>query len=59
MQTLDAELDAAPTEADSERIKKLIKEREEALLPMYLQVSSSSSSGRRSPRLHTSTMPEL
>jgi len=39
MMALDAELEVAATEADAARLKKMIKDREEALLPMYLQVS--------------------
>ncbi len=35
---LDAQLDAASNEEDAIRLKKAIKDREDALLPLYLQV---------------------
>jgi len=39
LQQLDSELDVAATEDDAEIIKKQIKSREDALLPLYLQVA--------------------
>ena len=38
MVSLDAELEAATTEEDAIRLKKQIKDRQDALLPLYLQV---------------------
>lgn len=38
IQALDGELQNAKTEADAARLKQQIKEREDSLLPLYLQV---------------------
>ncbi|CAN0462184.1 unnamed protein product, partial [Laminaria digitata] len=39
LQGLDADMKVAGSEEDQQALKKQIKSREDALLPMYLQVS--------------------
>ena len=44
LKSLDSELETADTAEDIASLKKQIKEREDTLMPMYLQVSDSDTS---------------